>query len=60
MGARWYNLIDSKRKLTQAEVQAIESVLNKDSRVEVVPTKNGVKILEVRREQVNIEPSSKR
>lgn len=53
-------MIDSKRKLTQAEVQAIESVLNKDSRVEVVPTKNGVKILEVRREQVNTEPSSKR
>lgn len=48
------------RKLTENEIRAIEDILNCDDRAEVIPTKNGVKIVKIHREQVNKEPPSKR
>lgn len=47
--------MEAKRpyKLTPADIRAIESVLNKDDRAEVVPIKDGaVRILHIRRETV--------
>ena len=42
----------TERKLTDADIKAIESVLKADDRVEVVPVKDGVKILHIVREEV--------
>lgn len=42
-----------KRKLSADDIKAIESVINKDDRAEVVPIKDGVKVLRVKREAVN-------
>lgn len=38
--------------LKAADVTAIETVLNKGDRVEIIPTKDGVKVLRVKREVV--------
>lgn len=46
-----------KRKLSADDIKAIESVINKDDRAEVVPVKDGVKVLRVKREAVNIGQS---
>ena len=39
-------------RLTQAQIRAIEASLAKGDRAEVVPVKDGIKILRVRREEV--------
>ena len=39
-------------KLTEDKIQAIVSVLSKGERVELIPTKDGVRVIRVRREEV--------
>ena len=41
-------------KLTPAEIEAIESVLAKDQRVMLIPTKDRFKIVKVRHDEVKI------
>lgn len=43
-------------KLTKEQIEAIEMTVAKGDRAEVVPVKNGLKILRARREEVKIEP----
>lgn len=38
--------------LTQEKIKAAESVLSKGDRVELIPVKDGVKVVRVRREEV--------
>lgn len=42
----------SNVQIDPATIKAIESVLSKGDRAEVVPVKDGVKVLRVRREEV--------
>ena len=39
-------------QLTDANIKAINSVLAKDQRVELIPTKDGVRVIRVKREEV--------
>lgn len=39
-------------KLSEREIKAIESTLAKGERVEIIPVKDGVKVVLVKREQV--------
>lgn len=43
------------RSLNRDMVAAIEKILEKDDRVELIPTKDGVKIIRIRREQIKTE-----
>ena len=38
--------------LTPTAIKAIESILSKGDRAEVIPTKDGVKVVRIRREPV--------
>lgn len=38
--------------MTSQAIKAIEAILAKDDRVELIPTKDGVKIVRIRREPV--------
>lgn len=38
--------------MTDAQVKAIEAILRKGDRVEIIPVKDGVKIVRIRREVV--------
>lgn len=40
------------RRLTQADIKKIEHTISKGERAEVVPVKDGVKVMIVRREEV--------
>lgn len=40
------------RVLNRSEVQAIEGILAKGDRVELIPTKDGVRVIRIRREEV--------
>lgn len=42
-------------RLTPEEVRAIESVLSREDRVEVIPVRDGVKIVHIRRETVKTQ-----
>ena len=42
-------------KLTPEEIAAIESVLAKDQRVMLIPTRDGKKIVRVRHDEVKID-----
>ena len=44
-----------KRQLTDKQIQTINSILAKDQRVELIPTKTGVTVFRVRREEVKGE-----
>ena len=44
--------INADRALTPAVIQQINSLLRKDQRVELIPTKDGVRVYHVRREEV--------
>ena len=46
---------DEKRQLTDKQIQTINSILAKDQRVELIPTKTGVTVFRVRREEVKSE-----
>lgn len=39
-------------KLSEREIKAIESTLAKGERVEIIPVKDGVKVLRVKRETI--------
>lgn len=39
-------------ELTESEIRAIEADLSRDIRVELIPTRDGVKVYRVRREEV--------
>lgn len=39
-------------RLTEADIKAITAVLAKDYRVELIPTKAGVKIIKLKREEI--------
>ena len=41
------------KHLTQENIDAINAVLAKDQRVEVVPTKDGVRVFHIKRQEVN-------
>lgn len=41
--------------MTDAQVKAIEAVLAKGDRVELIPVKNGVKVVQVRRKEIKID-----
>ena len=38
--------------LSEKDIRVINSVLAKDQRVEVIPTKDGVRVIEVKRKEV--------
>ena len=44
-----------KRQLTDKQIQTINSILARDQRVELIPTKTGVTVFRVRREEVKSE-----
>ena len=46
-----------KRRLTDKQIQAINSILSKDQRVELIPTKTGVTVFRVRREDSDLRPA---
>lgn len=41
-------------------IQAIQDALDRGNRVELIPVKDGVKALEIRRKELNQTPASKR
>lgn len=41
-------------------IRALETVLSRGERVEIVPVKDGVRIYEIRRREVHTQPVSKR
>ena len=41
-------------KLSEKEIKAIESTLAKGERVEIIPVKDGVKVLRVKRETIGV------
>ena len=43
---------DQRQLMTETVVRAIESILSKGDRAEVIPTKDGVKVVRIRREPV--------
>lgn len=51
---------DRDIKLTDSQIEAIETVLNGGNRVEVIPLKDGVKIVRQRREEVKVSNRLKR
>lgn len=42
----------SKQLLTEKEIKSAEEVLSKGDRVELIPVKDGVKVIKVKREEV--------
>lgn len=43
-------------KMDEKTIRAIESILAKEQRVELIPTKDGVKVLRIKREEVKAAP----
>lgn len=41
-------------------IKVIEALLKKGDRVELIPVKDGVKVIHIKRKEINIYPSSKR
>lgn len=41
-----------RRKLSPQDISKIEHVLSKGDRIELIPVKDGVKILHIRREEI--------
>lgn len=44
--------MQQKQLLTEKEIEAAESVLSKGDRVELIPVKEGVKVVKIKREEV--------
>ncbi len=38
--------------MTEATIKAIEAILAKDDRVELIPTRDGVKVVRIKREPI--------
>ena len=47
---------EEPKRLTREQIRAIEQVTSRGDRVEVVPVKDGLKLLRTRREEVKIAP----
>lgn len=45
-------------KLSPAEIAAIESVLARDERVTIIPTKDKVRIMRVRNDEVKVDANT--
>lgn len=45
---------DQEKRLTQPMVEAIERTINAGYRVEVIPVRNGVKLVRQRRDEVQV------
>jgi hypothetical protein len=43
---------DMKYRLTDEQVDLIQAVLSKGERVELIPTKDAIKLLQVRRQEI--------
>ena len=41
-----------KKGLSEAEIRAINAVLSQDQRVELIPTKDGVRVIRILRQEV--------
>lgn len=46
-------------KLTPAEIEAIEAVLAREQRVMLIPTKDKIKIVRVRHDEVKVDTKTK-
>lgn len=44
--------MDDARKLTGAQIKAIEKTLSKGDRVEIIPQRDGLKLVHIRREEL--------
>ena len=44
--------MDDGKRITQAQIKAIEAVLAKGDRVEIIPLKDSVKIVHIRRAEI--------
>lgn len=53
-------MADFERKLTESQIEAIETVLNSGNRVELIPIKDGVRIVRQRREEVKVSNRMRR
>ena len=40
--------------MTEATIKAIEAILAKDDRVELIPTRDGVKVVHIKRKSVKV------
>ena len=49
-----------KGRLSQKDIMAIEAVLAKDQRVELIPTKDGVRVIHIRRDEVKGDTAVRR
>lgn len=45
-------MAQEKRNLTPEQVKAIEAALSKGDRVEIIPQREGVKLVHIRREEI--------
>lgn len=45
---------NSDVKLSKSDISAIEAVLSKGNRVEIIPIENGVRIIRIRRDTVKV------
>jgi len=46
--------------MDEKQIKAIDAVLSKGDRVELIPVKDGIKVIHIQRKEVNIAPASKR
>lgn len=53
-------MADRELRLTESQIEAIEVVLNSGSRVEVIPVKDGIRLVRQRREEVKVSNRLKR
>lgn len=44
----------NERKLTPEHIREIENVLSKGDRVEIIPQKDGVKLIHIRRQEIRV------
>lgn len=42
----------SERQLTYEQIKAIEATLSKDQRVELIPTRDGIRVILVQRKEI--------
>lgn len=47
-------MADRELRLTESQIEAIETVLNSGNRVEVIPVKDGIRLIRQRRDEVNV------
>lgn len=50
-----YTYMQQKQLLTEKDIKSVETILAKGNRVELIPVKNGVKVIKIERENVKNE-----